>query len=356
MGVLSRYLLARFLLTFVATLLLMVLAAAIVELIGDIGDVMKESEGLLGALLYVGLRIPSVHLPLLIPVAAFVAAFLAFGTAARASEFVAIKAGGVSPLRVLVPAFVAAAVISALGLVAHETLAVRANEALRRHVRGGDPITFRRGSFWYHKGRYVYNVRDADPGARELREVAIFELDGKGRLVRSIQAARARIGVDGRWDLGDAVIRGFDPERPAAPISYEQVARTELALDEELALFDAGVEDLSIRELREYRDGRPPGDSEAVRADALLHARLTAPLSTFVFVLLATPLGLRVEQSRGLARPALFGLLAVFAFSTLQEYGSALAAQGVTAPALPSWTVLALFALASLALLLRTPR
>jgi lipopolysaccharide export system permease protein len=356
MGVLPRYFLARFVVAFAAVLVVLVLAVGVVELLGDFDDVVGSSEGFAGALLFVALRIPSQWLPLLVPVAAFVAAFVALGTAARSLEFVAIKAGGVSPLRVLVPVVLAGVVVSGLGLAANETLGIRAHEAWRRHVGGEDQVEFRRGSFWYHKGRYVYNVRDADPQARQLREVAIFELDGDGQLVRSIQAARARIDGDGRWQLEDAVIRRFEPGAPDAPASFERVAHTELVLTEELALLEAGVEGLSIADLREYREERAPGDPEAIRAQALLHDRITEPLSAFAFVLLAIPLGLKVERTRSLAVPALQGVGALFAFWMLREYAVTLASQGVVDPTATPWLILAAFAAASAWLLARTPR
>jgi lipopolysaccharide export system permease protein len=356
MGVLSRHFLVRFAGSFAAVLVALVLVVAVVELLGDFDDVVASSEGFSGALLYVALRIPSQWLPLLVPVATFVAAFLALGTAARSLEFVAIKAGGVSPLRVLVPVIVAGAVVSGLGLAVNETVGPRTHEAWRRHVSGDDQVEFRRGSFWYHKGPYVYNVRDADPEARQLRGVAIFELDRRGRLVRSIQAPSARIDEAGRWQLDDAVIRRFEPGAPEAPVSFERLAREELVLSGELALFDAGVQGLSITDLREYRDDRPAGDPEAMRAQALLHDRLTEPLSAFVFVLLAIPLGLRAERTRSLAVPALQGVGALFAFWMLREYGIALASQGVLAPAATPWLILAAFTGASLWLLARMPR
>lgn len=356
MSVLSRHMLARFLATFAAVLTVLVLAVGVVELLGDFDDVVASSEGVADALLYVALRIPSQWLPLLFPVSAFLASFVALGSAARSLEFVAIKAGGVSPLRVLVPVLAAGAVVSGLGLAANETLGIRAHEAWRHHVRGDHQVEFRRGSFWYHRGRYVYNVRDADPQQRQLRDVAIFELDGRGRLVRSIRAARARIDGEGRWQLDEAVIRRFEPGAPDVPPVYDRLARTELVLTEELALLDAGVEGLSLADLREYRDERPSGDPEAIRAQALLHDRLTKPLSAFVFVMLAIPLALRVERTRSLALPALEGVGVLFAFWTLREYGVTLASQGVLLPALPPWLVLAGFTGAGAWLLARMPR
>ncbi len=356
LGLLSRDLLQRFVGSFAAVLLVLVLAMAVIDLLGDFEDIASSSDGFVGALTYVALRIPAHWLPLLVPVAAFVAAFLALGTAARALEFVAAKASGVSPLRLLAPVLAAGLLISGLGLAANETVAIRAHEAWRRHTGGEHQVEFRRGSFWYHKGRYVYNVRDADPEARELREVAIFELDKRGQLLRSIHAASARIDGDGRWQLVDAVIRRFEPGEPEAPVRFERMPATDLVLTEEVALFEAGVDGLSIQDLREYRNGRDSDDPEANRAEALLHDRLTKPLAAFVFVLLAVPLGLRVEQTRSLAVPALQGVLLIFAFSTVREYGATLASQGVTSPALTPWLILLAFALGGAWLLWRAPR
>jgi len=356
-GVLARYLLVRFVVLFAAVLGILALLVGLVELLADFGDLARAGDGFAASLVLVALRIPYEHLPLLIPIAAFAGAFLAIGTAARTNEILAMKAGGVSPLAALVPVLVRAAFISGLALLVNETVAVRARE-LERRLAGGDDaeLTFRRGSFWYHKGHTIYNVRDADPATRVLRDVAIFDLDADGRLVRSIRAARATVGADGHWQLTDAVLRGFDPDDLAAPVRYERLAATDVALPEEKALLHAGVEDLSIRELTEVRDDREPGDTASVRATTLLHERASAPFASFLFVLLAVPLGLRVERERSMALPALYGVVAVFLFIMVREYGQTLATQGVTSPVTTPWLILA----ASLALgataLWRVPR
>jgi lipopolysaccharide export system permease protein len=357
-GVLWRYLTARFFVFFAAVLFILVLALGVVELIGDFDDVIRAADGLLGALINVGLRILSFYLPLLVPAAAFVAAFASLGTAARALEILAMKAGGISPLRAVIPIVLAGVAISGIGLLLNETLVVRAGEIYRSRVRGSNvgQVTFRRGSFWYHNGPYVYNVGDADPKTRQLHDVEVYELNEQGRLVRSIEASRVEIGADGTWLLSDAVIRRFDPQHPAAAASYERVARTELTLHEENALLDAGLEALSIRQLREYRNGRRAGDPEATRAEALLHQRMTNPLSALVFVVLAIPLALRVEEHRSLALPALQGVAAIFVFFTVREYGQTLASRAITAPVGTAWAVLAVFGLFGAWQMWRVPR
>jgi lipopolysaccharide export system permease protein len=356
-GVLSRYLLLRFLAAFAAVLAALIVLVAVVELLADFGEVARSRGGFLDALILVALRIPREQLPLLVPIAAFSGAFLSIGTAARAHEVVGMKAGGVSPLRALAPVLLASVLVSGTALLVNETLAVRAHEAERRHAGGDEAeLTFRRGSFWYHKGDTIYNVRDADPDARVLRDVAIFELDERGRLVRSIRAVQATVGADGHWELADAVLRSFVPGDPAAPLRYERLARTALPLPDEKVLLDAGVSELSIRELREYREQREPGDTESVRAQALLHERVSEPLASVLFVLLAVPLGLRVERTKSLALPALQGVAAIFAYHMARRYGATLATEGVTSASATPWVILAAFLAYGAVELWRSPR
>jgi len=355
-SVLSRYLLIRFVTTFVGVLVALTVLTSVVELLADLGDIVGSSSGFLDAWITLILRIPHKHLPIVIPASAFAAAYLSIGTAARGNEILAMKAGGVSPLRVLVPVLIAGAVISGLALLVNETVAVRAREASRRLDDDGGEVTFRRGSFWYHKGHTIYNVRDADPAARALLDIAIFEMDDRGRLLRTIQAARATVGEAGRWHLANAVMRGFDPADASAPSTYEKIADAEIDLPDKKALLDVGVFSLSIAELREYRDQQESGDTESVRAEALLQERVTGPLASLVFVALALPLALRVERTRSLAVPALQGVAAIFLFYMMRQYGRTLAIQGVTSAAFTHWVILAGFLAVGAWQIWRTPR
>ena len=343
MGVLSRYLLVRFVTTFLGVLVALIVLIGVIELLADFGDVVSSSKGFLDAWIVLILRIPHKHMPILIPVSAFAAAYLSVGTAARSYEILAMKAGGISPLRVLVPVLVAAGVISGLAFLLNETVAVWAREASRHHDSDGGEVSFRRGSFWYHRGHTIYNVRDADPAARALLDIAIFEMDDRGRLLRTIQAARATVGEGGRWHLTDAVLRGFDPDDASAPSQYERLAGAEIDLPDEKALFDVNVSALSIAELREYRAQQESGDTESVRAEALFHERVAEPLASLVFVVLALPLALRVERTKSLAVPALQGVALIFLFYMVRQYGGTLATQGVTSAAGTSWAIVATF-------------
>ena len=111
------------------------------------------------------------------------------------------------------------------------------------------------------------------------------------------------------------------------------------------------IETLPVWDLATIAQGRRgnPG------LHALLHQRLTAPLMVLLFALLAVPLGLRVEQTRSLAAPALQGVALLFVFLLAREYATALPTESATVAGLAPWLTVLLFGSWSAYLLYRTP-
>jgi lipopolysaccharide export LptBFGC system permease protein LptF len=144
----------------------------------------------------------------------------------------------------------------------------------------------------------------------------------------------------------DAVRRFFDPAHPEAPPRTERVSERILDLggSRDLALLDAGIEQLSIQELREYIAMRDEDGRDAVDARGRLHRRLADPLTVSLFTWLALPLGFGVERTRSLAVSGLFGILWASVFYTLRTTAASLAAGGVALAALAPWLLMVAFA------------
>ena len=359
MKLVSRYFLGRFLGYFLVILTLLMLVILVADLLLNLDNILDQTEGSLGALaLALALRTPARYLPVLVPLACFAGAFMAVGLAARWHEITALKAGGVSPLRVAIPLLGAALLLSGVALVLDETVVVQAARALHGGSADAEPVAFRRGSFWYQRGRSIYNIRQADSDAGTLEGVSVYDLDEHGRLVRSLRAPRGRVDAAGHWVLQDAVVLSFDPDHPAAAPRVERLAETTLVVqgESELALLDANAATLTLEDLREYIQARIRDGADVTRLRALLHERLSDPLSVLLFALLALPLALRVEDTKSLAAPALQGIGLVALFFVLRNLGSTLADQGVAPPAVPSWLVLCAFLVFGFWRLSRVPR
>jgi lipopolysaccharide export LptBFGC system permease protein LptF len=340
---LSRYVATRFLRAFAGSLLILAMAVLVIDMLLNLEDVLEFESSLLGALRFLWLRLASVYLPYLLPVATFTAAFFSVGVLARSREIIAMKAGGISPLVALIPVFIASAFVAILALLANETLTVGASAALAKSTgaaSGG--VELRAGTIWYHTGRYVYNIASADAGSDSVRDIRVFERNEGGRLVRLIQASRARRIAPHEWRFEDATVRSFDPSQPTAAPRVERAREITLRLEEERSplLLQAEIASLPVWTLARYVQAAP-GDA---RARSLLHQRLSSPLLVLLFALLAVPLALRVERTRSLALPALEGVVILFFFLLAREYGAGFAALDPTAATLAPWAILFAFA------------
>lgn len=345
--ILTRYLVARFLGYFAAFLIISILTIVIVEMMLNLGDMLQGDRGLPGIASYLLLRVPSYYLRDLLPVTAFAAAFFTLATAARWLELTGMKTGGLSIRRVSAPLLGVGLLLSAATFVIHETIVLDATRRWNQRDSENRPVTFRQGSFWYHRGGTIYNIDDADRTTNTLRGVRIYEVDDHGHLIRSIEAPRAVIDSPERWRFEAPLVRRFGTDVDAPPTVVRHEGEVALALEDPtgLELMSADVASLSVLELQQLieraeRDGPAPA-----RPRALLHARLAEPLTLALFVLTAIPLGARVERTgaQGITLPALYGVGVAAVFFALRSLVDSLATNGLIPPAPAPWLLLAGF-------------
>ncbi|MEE9607870.1 MAG: LptF/LptG family permease [Myxococcota bacterium] len=342
MRIVSRYFLVNYARLFIPILAISTAAMAAIEISLRFDEITRRGEGVAAYLL---LRLPSHYLRHLVPVSSFAAAFLCFGLPARRREITAIRSGGISPGRAALPVLAAAATLSAVCLLVNETWILRSAREWRRPEAATTRSEFRGESFWYHNGDVIYNVREGDPETEMLYGVRVFRLGPRGRLLESIRADRARVGVGDRWHLLDATVQAFDPADPEAPPLTRRLAETVVRVDgrEDVALLEAHPDTLSLRRLGQLIDARLLRGRDAVRQRAQFHARLAEPLAVLLFAFLAIPLGLSVERSGTLAAPALQGAALVGLFYTIRMAASLLGAAGLAWTWASPWLELTAF-------------
>jgi lipopolysaccharide export system permease protein len=344
--ILSRYILVRFLAWFAMILAVLGTGVLVAEMLLNLDELIAAADGFRGAIEFLAIKFCAYYLPVLIPIASFAASFLSLGLASRWLEVLAAKAGGISPLRVAVPVLGAAAVLSALTLLVNETLVIGSERAWRHRESGAEGrIEYRRGSFWYHSGNLIYNVGDADPETQTLRDLRVFELSPEGRLVRRIYAGLAQVDARG-LHLFDATVFRFDPGSKLEPPKLEW--QRELQLDvtalADPALLEAEPATLPLPNLWELITQRSSSGDDVTRFRAMFHNRLSDAPIVFLLALLAVPLGLRVEQTKSMAVPALHGVVLLLAFWSLRSSGQLVAPTHPTAAVAVPWALVLAFA------------
>ena len=358
MRTLSRHFLASYLKLFVAILVSSTIAITVIEMMLHFDSVLEHRNGSMGLATYLILRIPSYYFRDLIPIASFAAAFCCIGLPARSHEITAIKTGGISPLRTVIPLLCAAAALSGLTLLFNESVVLRASRAWSGEQHPGGEVTFRQGSFWYHRGNAIYSVQETDREAQVLHGVSVYELSPRGRLLRVVRAERVEVEDDRHWRFLGTTSRTFDPGRPSEPPQVEQLSEwnRDVAAESDLAMLETSAQTLSLPKLAAHIDAQARAGRNATRYRALYHTRLSGPFTLLLFALLAVPLGLAVGPSRSLATSTVSAVIILASYYTVRTAAEIFADKGLPWAAASPWAILATFTCYGVWQLRRVPR
>src|SRR5262249_27103034 len=170
--ILSRRFLASYLCALAAITAGTLLALAIVDMLVDFDAIVEGGAAALAALVA---RAPERHLGEALPFASFAAAFLAAALPSRRGELLALCAAGIHPAPPTLPILSAA-----LAVAAGSAWIPGAPEAERAAPSAGA---------WRCAGDRFFALA---PGAASGAELALFEVDPRFRLRRSLHAAQVR--------------------------------------------------------------------------------------------------------------------------------------------------------------------
>ncbi len=317
----------------------------IAETLLQLNELLDETGSFGTSLSIIVLRVQAEYFRLTFPMAGFTGAFLSLAVAARNNEVLAMKAVGISPLRVITPVLLAALPLSLLSFLAYETAGLKASRSLMQLEQDGELPAFGGDAAWFRSGHTLYQIRDAELDRGILKDVRLYERSERGLLVRAITASSANIHDDQRWELHGVQIHSFDPEQPKAATRYESM--DQLWVDgidpANLNPFDPNQIFFSLRKLQKRITSLERDGADAVGLRAQLQARITAPWVFFIFCFLAAPLGLDVEKEKSIARPALKGVGLITLFLVLRSFGHTLSSHGGWEPVVCAWAAVLLF-------------
>jgi lipopolysaccharide export system permease protein len=287
-------------------------------------------------------------IPLGVPMACVVGAVWSLTRAVRFREITAIRCGGI-PLRgVLVPILATCVVIGGLMALFEDRVIVPSRLALiageTDEQPGIDALPWIQGRYWHTTPRAVFSAEGYNRDDNTLFGVTYFELDDAHLIQTRIQAARA-VNVEGaRWEFENAHIIRF-----GQPGQLSDERATTLVVDlgvtgTTFAWSAAPPEATTLRKLLRRVRESPLGDPDLPLFESGLHRRLAQPLAVVILVLLALPYAIGdVERGDSLPRALVMAMIASSAFWIAWMLATLASRTGVVPPAVPIWSVIALF-------------
>lgn len=289
------------------------------------------------------------------PIILLVSTIFTFSLLAKSNELVAMRAIGLSFLRISAPV-VLAALLLAIGLYFLQARVLpemsrdanRTRDLIKKGVNDApaSQLALGRDKQWIvgRDGRSIFNFLYFDEKRLEIVKLQGFFFDEDFRISSRFFAERAKYLGDGSWLISDGWTREFQNNVVKDFQKISPVGRIRLAESPDFLRKGAiPPEEMDNREMKEYlRDLSASGRSSPTVA-AAYGERFSYPLTAFVMCLVALPFSFRFEKRGalyGVGFAIVIGFLLVIALAFFRAAGIG----GFMPPFLSVWIPPMLFA------------
>ena len=293
---------------------------------------------------------------LVMPAAVLFATVFTVGNMARHSEITAVKAGGRSFRRLMVPIVVLAVFAAGLGIVVGELApgaSARQSELQKERPEGPTSARF---NFVYRADEgWVYTVKSLELATRKLKQI-LFERQGTGidypGLVITADSATydAKTGGWRLWNGASRVIATPDRQATFEFTSLRLKAFTQAPAD--LLAEPKAPDEMRYAELGRYIEALQRSGNDANKLIVERALKLAIPATCFIIAVFGAPLAITSPRS-GMAFGIAISLGTTVLFLLLMQIAKAVGAGGVMDPTVAAWMPSTAFLLIGLVLLAR---
>ncbi|HXD83533.1 MAG TPA: LPS export ABC transporter permease LptG, partial [Rudaea sp.] len=293
--------------------------------VGEINDVGTGQFTLSKAVAYTLLTVPRRGYQFF-GYAALIGGLLGMGTLATSGELTALRAAGLSKLRICVSVIVALTALTALVMLMGETIGPageRKAEALELAAKSKDVAIGRGGSLWARDGRNVVNAKHGRTHSGkhgpevELQDVRVFEFDDTGKLA-TLSVAKTATHADGEWIFHD--VRRTQFGNAQATSTTLPQAQWQSTLDPNvLAVSMIHPEYLSIGDLSRNIDYMQRNRQDAGSYQRAYWGRIFYPLNVLVLAFCAVPFAFGTLRTGGLGKRLFIGIALAITYYFFQS-------------------------------------
>lgn len=225
----------------------------------------------------------------LLPIITVLATAAGMGALQSQHELTVMRAAGVSLWRLTALAMMPALAIAALALVALQWLTPNLQQGPERLIGASlaeQGLWHPEHGLWIQGAGETLNIRQLELGSVPV-DITIYQFQAPGELLRLIEAARATIVADGRWNLEQVTVREFEQGRPVRRSEHDALGWQSMLTSSQLALLRQAPASLSLSQLWRYIDGLKQRGQDYAEYEVLIWRRLAIPLACLAMVLAA---------------------------------------------------------------------
>jgi lipopolysaccharide export system permease protein len=298
-------------------------------------------------------KLPAIMV-LTFPVSFLFATTFSLGQLAKDSELSAMRTSGISFLRISIPILAMAIVVSGMAFFTNEAmvpLANRISDNIIKQIIYKQPLTeVKEQTFFKDNFNRFFYIRKVSLKTSSIEDVMIYELN-KGYFPRVIIAKYGKIG-GGSWELTEGTIHTYDD---SGRMNYESsFSSMKILVDESAMNFSQQktTDEMNSKDLKELIATLNKGgvDTAALSTDFMM--KISIPVTTFVFALLAIPLSIPAQRA-GKAWGFVISIVIMFTFYVFASVFRSMGRGGMVMPFFAAWFPPILVSLLGTALLYR---
>jgi len=290
--------------------------------IGELNDVGQGHYTLGRAAVYVLLTVPRRFYEMF-GYAALIGGLLGLGGLANTGELTALRAAGLSKLRICASVALCIALLTLGVVVLGETIGPygeRKAQQLQLAAKSKD-VALAKGVLWARDGETVIGARNGHThggkGRIDLDGVRVFEFDDAGRL-KALSVAGKAIHVEGAWTLDDVrrTEFGVDSAKSKTLPSEQWQSNLDPSL---LATSIIKPQYMTLRDLGRNIAVLDRNKQDASSFRDAYWQRLFYPLSVLVLAFCAVPFAFGTLRSGGLSKRLFLGIVVALGFYLMQR-------------------------------------
>jgi len=354
--IINRHLLTTFLRITMLSLGVFVGIYLLIDFFDKIDDFLEYKAPVALYFSFFAYKLPQI-ISQVLPLAILMGVFMTLGTFSKSNELTAMRAGGISLFKIIVPLIVAATLFTCLHFTINEYIVPisvhNADHILRTEIKGKVAPLEKRDNLWFRDQNDFYHINLVVPDSASLNGVSIYQLDNELKLQQRIEAKQVKF-IENTWIADQATIRKFDQN--SGQLNTEQsISNLKLPLTKKLSAFhtySGNNDELNFTQLRRLSNKLQQEGLDATRYKVDMYARLATPFACLIMAFVAIPFALQKSRNINLALGISLSVIIGVAFYIIQSTLITLGYSAILPPLVATWSTNIIFLMFSCFLIL----
>jgi len=359
MPILSRHIFKEFIFLAAGVLIGILIVYLCVEFLQKADKLIKYQATLSQIARYFLYSIPGM-ISVALPMATLIAALLSLGNLSRYNEIIAMRASGVSLVKIVSPLLAGGLLISGLGFINNEFVmpvySSRASYIRKVEIEKSQRrVMFQQYKLWLRgPENSIVNIELVSPNRTEMLGLNIYKLNPDYSVRERIKAG-SLAWENGAWRLkNSSTFTQVDDVVQSRPSDNEVFNIVENPDD--LGMIVKNSEEMNFSEMWNYIKRLKSSGYKAATYEVDLHNKLAYPLASLLMVMISIPFGVHKVRSGGTGKGIALAIAIAFFYWMLMSVGASLGHSGALPPSVSAWFANIFFAITSAIVLFRMQR